>query len=190
MDEGINVILLEELFDAHGSFENIISEMKENGIIYPYDNVIKMEDASYRLCFNSIDKMNESQQKYNYLKEENKDFYTNEKKIGFKYLLLYVTSFIMIKIFSNTLSVHKINEIWYALLGLTLGTVSAGIINRNINEYRYGNKDNRKFMIDLIELQETYDENFEIARREVSYIYSLNRNLLNELPENKKFIKK
>ena len=190
MDEGINVLLLEELFEAHGNFSNIISEMKENGLVFPYEDVIKMEDASYRLCYKSIDRMNEAQLKYNFLKEENEEFYANEKKIGFKYLLLYVSSFIMIKIFSNTLSVHKINEIWYALLGLTLGTVSAGIINKNLNEYRYGDKKNRKFMNSLAELKDIYDENFEIARREVGYIFSLNRNLVKELPEDKIFIKK
>ncbi len=189
MDQGINNILLEELFEAHGAFENIIAEMKEKEISYPYDKVISMEKCSYNLCYNSITKMNDAQERYNLLRDENKEFFSGERRVIIKYLALYVVSIIMIKVFAKTLSAEKINEIWYALLGMTLGTVNAGIISKNINAYRNNTRESREFVSNLHELKDTYDENFEIARREVSYIFSLNRNLEAEIPEEKIFQK-
>ena len=190
MNESICVELLGELYEAHDTFEGIINEMKDNNIIYRYDELIAIEKSSYRIVDNAITKMDEAHRRYNLLKEENKDFFISERRIIIRDVMLYVFSIIMIKIFSKTLSAEKLSEIWYALLGMTLGTVNMGIINKHLNEYRNSNKNNRNLMNDLCELKAIYDDNFEIARREVSYMFSLNRNLQEEIPEEKIFIKK
>ena len=190
MDEGINNLLLEELFESHGFFENIINEMKDNNVFFPYDRVIPMEEASYNISYDAISKMNDDLKKYNSIVNNNKEFFSGERKIYTKYIMLYIFSIIFIKIFAKTLSLEKIDEMWYALFGIALGSANVGLINRDINNYRYGTKENRKLMNELATLKEDYDENYVIARREISYMYSLNRNLENELPHKKELIKK
>lgn len=190
MDEGINNILMDELMEAHTDFNNIIQSMKDNSINYRYDEVINMEKNSYTISYNSLTRMNKSLDEYKYFKKNNIDFFDGEIKIYTKYILLYIVSIIMIKVFAKTLSAEKINEIWYALVGIVLGTANAKIINKNINNYRYGNKQNRLLMDDLYTLKEDYDANFEIARKEISYIFSLNRNLKKELLNIKLYVKK
>ncbi len=190
MNEGICSILLDELFEAHGCFENIIGEMKERGIEYPYDKVIRIEENSYNISFNAINRMIESFEKQNYLMIENKKFFLEERKLIIKYIMLYIVSIIIIKVFSKTLSSERLNEIWYALIGMALGSVNATIVNKAINNHRYGKKENRELMGNINDYTEIYDENFEIANREVNYILSLNRNLQQEIPSQKILLKK
>ena len=45
-------------------------------------------------------------------------------------------------------------------------------------------------MDDMKTLKEDYDRNFDIARREISYLCSLNRNLEKELTSSKVYTKK
>ena len=190
MDEGINNILMDELMEAHADFGNIIAAMQENNLDFPYAKIIGLEESSYNISFNAVSQMIKSYEEYNVLKKKNEDFFEGEFKIYVKYLMLYIISIIMIKVFCKSLSSEKLNEIWYALIGVVLGTANANIINKNINNYRYGNKENRTLMDDLSTLKEDYDNNFEIARREIGYLFSLNRNLQKELFNTKNYVKK
>ena len=190
MDEAINIILLEDLNEADNTFNNIISEMKENNVSYNYEEIIYMEKNSYQIADSAINKMFESQQKYNLLYDDNSEFFEEERRITLKYILLYFVSIIMIKVFAKTLSADKINEIWYALLGMTLGTINTRMLYKNVYSYRNDSKEKRELISNLQEMNSIYDDNFEIARREVDYIYSLNRNLQEEIPSEKIFIKK
>ena len=190
MDAWINNYLMDELLEAHVDFGNIIDAMKDNNIIYPYAKVISIEESSYTISFNAISRMIKAYEEYNVLKKSNYDFFDEEAKICIKYIMLYLISIIMIKVFSKTLSSEKINEMWFALVGLVLGSTNASLIYKNLNNYRYGNKENRKLMDDMKTLKEDYDRNFDIARREISYLCSLNRNLEKELTSSKVYTKK
>ncbi len=190
MDESINDLLLDDLVELHAEFKVIIKAMQDDNIAFPYDSIIQMESNSYSISFNAISRMNKSLQDYNYCLEENTDFFNGEKKLYIKYIMLYLVSIIIIRIFSKTLSSAKLNEIWYALLGLILGTVNVNIINQNINDYRYGTKENRELINQVKSYQEDYNNDYKIASREIDYLRSLNRNLLVELHNSKKLIKK
>ena len=183
MNEEINNRLLDDLFEAHGIFENTIKEMQSLDVFYPYSDIIRMEEKSFNISFNAISKMNEALEKYNYIKNNNDDFFNGERRIMTKYIMLYLVSIIMLKVFCKTLSVSKINEIWYALAGLVLGSLDAGLACGSIDEYRYDKKENRDLMNDLKSYKEEYKFNYDVARREISYMYSLNRNLVEEIPE-------
>ena len=190
MNEEINYLLFDELEEAHGYFGNVIDELKEKDDTYPSNDVISIENNSYNIALDALNKMDEALEKYNTLRINNIEFFDEQSKIVVKYTFLYLVSIIMIKIFSKCISIEKINEIWLAMVGLLLGTVNTSMIYSNLHEYRFGNKDNRELMNRVMELREEYDINFEIARKEIQYMFSLNRNLDTELTEGKKYVKK
>ena len=192
MKEELNNLLLDELDEAHGLFDNIIKEMQSRNISYPYEKVIEMEENSFHISYNAISKLGEIYEKYNYIKEENEEYFSGEKKIFVKYIFLYIVSIIFIKVFSKSLSIAKINEIWFAIVGIVLGSTNAAIIFKNLNNYRNGTKEKRELNNQLMNLKEEYDQNYDIATREINYMFSLNRNLLSEIDSlpNKKVLKK
>ena len=177
MNQEINEILLSDLEETHFYFENIIDSLKEKNVPYSIEDIVAIEKNSYGISYDAIVKMNDSLIKYREIYFSNIEFFEGKSKLIFKYTLLYIVSILMIRIFSKSLSSEKINEIWYALVGLVLGSVNIGIINSNLNVYQYGNKENRELMNEINSLKEEYDTNFEIARREISYMISLNHNL-------------
>ena len=185
MSQELNNLLLDELCEAHGLFQNTIAEMQQNGISYKYDEVIKMEENSYTISYNAISKLNSILERYNYLCVENEEYFKDEKKIFIKYIFLYLVSIILIKVFSKTLSAAKINEIWYAIIGMVLGSANATLIGKSINNYRNDSKDKRELNNSLITLKEEYNANYDIAAREVNYLFSLARNLSSEVDESK-----
>ena len=189
MSDEINYLLFDELEEAHGYFNNVIDELKEKDNSYPSNDVISIENNSYNIAHDALEKMDEALEKYNYLRNNNIEFFEEQDKVVVKYVLLYLVSIIMIKIFAKTLSSDKINAIWYAMIGGLLGSVNTGMIYSNLHEYRYGNKENREIMNKVMELREEYDINFEIARREIHYMFSLNRNLDSELTDEKHYVK-
>ena len=71
MEQEKNDLLLNDLFEAHGGFDNLINEMKDAGIEFPYDDTITMEEASYSNAFNAISRMNDYVSEYTFLTEEN-----------------------------------------------------------------------------------------------------------------------
>ena len=192
MEQEKNDLLLNDLFEAHGGFDNLINEMKDAGIEFPYDDTITMEEASYSNAFNAISRMNDYVSEYTFLTEENTEFFDHEAGIIIKGILLYGVTIIALKLFSKTLSAQKINEIWYLLVGALLGSVNTGIIFNNINNYRYGTKDSRDLLNRLATLKEDYKKDYDIAYNEIDCMFSLNRNLWKELDKNKakQFIKK
>ena len=192
MEQEKNDLLLNDLFEAHGGFDNLINEMKDAGIEFPYDDTITMEEASYSNAFNAISRMNDYVSEYTFLTEENTEFFDHEASIIIKGILLYGVTIIALKLFSKTLSAQKINEIWYLLVGAILGSVNTGIIFNNINNYRYGTKESRDLLNRLATLKENYKKDYDLAFNEVDSMFSLNRNLWKELDNHKakQFIKK
>lgn len=192
MEQEKNDLLLNDLFEAHGGFDNLINEMKDAGIEFPYDDTITMEEASYSNAFNAISRMNDYVSEYTFLTEENTEFFDHEAGIIIKGILLYGVTIIALKLFSKTLSAQKINEIWYLLVGALLGSVNTGIIFNNINNYRYGTKDSRDLLNRLATLKENYKKDYDLALNEIDSMFSLNRNLWKELDNHKakQFIKK
>ena len=192
MEQEKNDLLLNDLFEAHGGFDNLINEMKDAGIEFPYDDTITMEEASYSNAFNAISRMNDYVSEYTFLTEENTEFFDHEASIIIKGILLYGVTIIALKLFSKTLSAQKINEIWYLLVGALLGSVNTGIIFNNINNYRYGTKESRDLLNRLATLKENYKKDYDLAFNEVDSMFSLNRNLWKELDNHKakQFIKK
>ena len=177
MNQEINDLLLNDLEEAQAQFDIIVDELKDKNIPYSLKDIVTIENNSYRISLEAIKKMNDSLVKYQALYNANIEFFDGEAKIFIKYVLLYIVSIIMIKVFSKTLSTDKINEMWYGLVGMVLGSANLGMINSNLNSYRYHNKENRELMNEINSLQEEYNNNFDIARREISYMFSLNRNL-------------
>ncbi len=192
MEQEKNDLLLNDLFEAHGSFDNLINEMKDAGIVFPYEDTITMEEASYTNAFNAISRMNDYVSEYTFLTEENEEFFDHEAGIILKGILLYGVTIIALKLFSKTLSAQKINEIWYLLVGALLGSVNTGIIFNNINNYRNSSKESRDLLNRLATLKEDYKKDYDIAYNEIDCMFSLNRNLWKELDKNKakQFIKK
>ena len=179
MNEEIGELLLSNLEESHAYFNNIIDGLKQDSFLYSIKDLTNLEYNSYNIAYDAITKMNDALMKYNEIRSSNIDFFENEYKMVIKYILLYIISIIIIKIFAKTLSSEKINEIWYAMLGGFLGSINTGIIYSNVHEYRYGKEKNRQIMNEVMRLKEEYDTNFEIARREIEYMMSLNRNLEN-----------
>lgn len=189
MDQEINDLLLSELEEAHVNFEYIISDLKSQKVPYSIKELIMLENSSYRISHDAIDKMDEALTKYIDLHENNLEYFDGEAEIILKHILLYIVSIIMIKIFSKTLTSEKLNEMWYAMIGVVLGSANTSIIYSNLRDYRYSSEKNRNIMNELESLKEEYDKNFEIARREISYMFALNRNLDNYQVNEKKLHK-
>ena len=183
MEQEKNDRLLDDLMEAKGSFDNLIREMMDSGMEYPYEKVIKMEEASYTKCYNAVTRMNKDIEEYNHLYDENSEYLDGERKIILEYIILYIMSIFVIKILSKTLSHEKLNEIWYMLIGLFLGTGNMALTNSHLNEYRYGDESSRKLRNDLMTLKEDYKENYDIAYKEIELLFSLNRNLWQELDQ-------
>ena len=189
MEQKINDLLFDELNEAHGYFEIIMDYVKEKESDHFCNNLITIENNSYRLSYNAIDKMNEVLKKYEELHRRNEDFFEEDSSIIIKFTLLYIVSIIVIKIFSKTLSSDKLNEIWYAMIGVLLGSVNMGMLYSNLNNHRYSCKKSREIMDEEMTLKEEYNKNFEIARREIGYMFSLNKNLDTSIIDQKKLSK-
>ena len=181
MEQEKNDRMLDDLFEAHGSFNNIIQEMMDKGIDFPYEDTIKLAETSYANAYNAITRMNEYTTEYNYLYEENDEFFDHEAGIILKGVLLYGVTIIALKLFAKTLSAKQINEIWYLLIGAVMGSVNTGIIYNNINNHRNGSKEARDLLNRLNTLKDSYKEDSKIAEEEIDSLFSLNRNLWKEL---------
>ena len=184
MNQGIKQELLFELEEAHDYFQYLVSIFSNNESNTFIQKLITIEQNSYDISMDAINKMNDSLTKYKELYISNIDFFEDEYKMTIKLIMLYIVSIIMIKIFSTTLSSEKLNEMWYGMVGMLLGTVNTGIIFSNINHHRTDTKESRELINELKLLKEEYNKNFEIANCEISYMFSLNRNL------NKSFVEK
>ena len=190
MNQGITQELIFELEDAHANFEYLISKLSNYESASFIQNVIAIEKRSYDISLDAINKMCDTSIKYNDLYINNIDFFEGEYKMVLKLIMLYIVSIIMIKIFSTTLSSEKLDEMWYGTVGMVLGAANTGLIYNNINHYRYDTKENRELMNEIKSLKEEYDNNFEIATREISYMLSLNRNLSKDNIKNSLMLKK
>ena len=190
MSQEINDLLLSELEEANAYFDILISNVKENSVHYSINDLIIIENNSYHISYDAITKMNDILVKYDAILKENEDFFVEDSKIKVKLLFLYLVSIIMISIFCKTVSHEKLNEIWYAMIGLVFGTINTSILYNNLNHNRYDDEKNRRIMNEIFSLQDDYNKNFEIARNEITYMFSLNRNLDNDEEDIKKLIKK
>ena len=192
MEQEKNDRLQNDLFEVKATFDGLIQEMKDKNINFPYDDTISLAETSYANAFNAISRMNEYTSEYNFLYEENIEFFDYEAGIILKGVLLYGVTIIALKLFSKVLSAKQINEIWYLLVGALLGSVNTGIIFNNINNHRYGSKDSRDLMNRLDTLKENYKNDYHTATNEIDCLFSLNRNLIRELEEKieKQFVKK
>lgn len=181
MEQEKNDLLQNDLFEVNGSIDILIQEMQNLGIEYPYDELVNNKEISYAKAYNAISRMNNYLQEYNYLKEENTEFFEEEISIYIKHTILYALSIILIKVFSKTLSAKEINEIWYGLVGLLLGSVNMGIINSSINDHRNGTKDSRDLINRLTTLKENYKEDYQLAYKEIQSLFAINRILWKEI---------
>lgn len=181
MEQEKNDLLQNDLFEVNGSIDILIQEMQNLGIEYPYDELVNNKEISYAKAYNAISRMNNYLQEYNYLKEENTEFFEEEISIYIKHTILYALSIILIKVFSKTLSAKEISEIWYGLVGLLLGSVNMGIINSSINDHRNGTKDSRDLINRLTTLKENYKEDYQLAYKEIQSLFATNRILWKEI---------
>ena len=116
MEQEKNDLLLDDLFESKASFDNLIMEMQDLGINYPYDDTILLAEGSYSNAFNAISRMNGYTEEYNFLYEENIDFFEHEIGIVIRGIVLYGISIIAFKLFSKVLSSKQINEMIYLLI--------------------------------------------------------------------------
>lgn len=177
MEEKDNELLLEDLFELKGCFDNTIKEMMEKGIEYSYDEIITNYEANYAQAFNAISRLKGYTEEYHLLMDSNQEFFEQELGIYAKYAILYAVSIIIIKIFSKTLSAQQINEIWYAIIGLILGSVNMGIIHKNVNNHLYGTKESRELMDRISTLKERYKEDYSLAYKTIVEMDKVNHNL-------------
>lgn len=185
MEQEKNDMLQNDLFEAKASFDYLISEMKEKGINFPYEETITLVEASYSNGFNAISRMNDYTSEYNFLYEENSEFFDHEAGIIIRGIVLYGITIIALKLFSKVLSAKQINEMWYLLIGALLGSVNTGMIFNGINQHRNGSKESRDLMNRLATLKEDYKKDYEIATDEIDFLFSINRNLWKILDGNK-----
>lgn len=192
MEQEKNDLLLDDLFESKASFDNLIMEMQDLGINYPYDDIILLAEGSYSNAFNAISRMNGYTEEYNFLYEENIDFFEHEIGIVIRGIVLYGISIIAFKLFSKVLSSKQINEMIYLLVGVLFGSINMGIIYNNVNQYRNGTKESRDLLNRLTTLKEDYKKDKELATNEIDSLFSLNRNLMKEIEnfKEKQYIKK
>ena len=189
MNQETNDFLRENLVDAHTIFENIIGQMQEANIPYDYEFLIQKEKNSYDIVTTLLHKMNNSVYEYHDLEEKNVDLINANHDIYFKYFMLYAISIIFIKIYHEIFNTGKFNEFWHYLLGLFFGSTFVGLINRDLNEQKYGTKEKRDLINRFRDLKEEYKKNHDDAVNEIDYIFALNDNLWSELDNGKKLIK-
>ena len=189
MNFEINRTLLEELEEANGYFENIVLEIKNDDPDISLDNYINKVRESFQESMQALDKMDNILVEYNLLHMDNHEFFNGEKKIVMKYVFLYMVSIIMIKVFSKTLSSVKINEIWYAFVGMLLGTVNTKMLCSNLDAYRKENKNVRNMLNEDSSLKEEYDKYFAIALGGLTNIQTIIRSLNRHLDDSKSLVK-
>ena len=181
MSQELNNLLADELNEAHYMFDNIIAEMKENGIEYDYDEVIRDKENSYIISYNSINKLNGILDQYNFIRSENEDFLNNEKKLIMKYISLYIASIVMIRVFCKTLSADKLNEIWYTMIDIVLGSASIAMASKARSNYRCDRNEKRDLYNSIYSLKESYNANYDLAANNINHIFYLCRKIVREI---------
>ncbi len=185
MEQEKNDLLRSDLLEAKASFDCLINDMLNSHIEFPYETVIKLAEYSYHNAFNAITRMNASTKEYNYLVEANIDYFDDEARIIFAGVIMYLITIVVMRLFGKTLSGKQINEMWYLLVGMLLGSINTGIIYSNLNNHRNGSKDSRELINRMKSLKDDYKENYDVATKEIDCLFSLNRNLWDELDRHK-----
>ena len=96
MNQETNDFLVQNLIEAHVTFNSIIKEMQDDKISFNYKFVEEREKESYQIVYDIINKMNFNVYEYNDLKEKNNDLFDSEYKIYLKYFSLYLVSLVFI----------------------------------------------------------------------------------------------
>lgn len=189
MNQETNDFLMENLNDAHHIFKCIIGEMQQKGIPFEYELIKEKEMNSYEIVSNLLVKMDSEVYEYNYLIDNNQEFFNDKYSFYLKYISLYIVSFIFIKMYHEIFTTEKFNELWHYIVGLFLGSTFVGLLNKDINEYQSNTKEKRDLINRLKTLKEEHMENHDKAVNEIDYIFALNDNLWDELENSKKLVK-
>ena len=189
MNQETNDFLVQNLIEAHVTFNSIIKEMQDDKISFNYKFVEEREKESYQIVYDIINKMNFNVYEYNDLKEKNNDLFDSEYKIYLKYFSLYLVSLVFIRVFYEVFDTSKLSEMLKYVIGMFLGSTYITLMNKDINDNRNGSKDRRDLINKLKTLKEEYKVNHDKAVNEIDYMFALNTNLWNELDSNKKLVK-
>ena len=188
MNQEVNDFLMENLKEAHETFNNIIREIEENNIVY--ETTLKDEEKKeYQQIYDLITKMNNHLNDYNYLFQTNSDIIDEEYIIYIKYISLYITTIILIKLLHEIFDTKELNDIIKYFSGLFLGSTYIGLLNKDINELKDDTKEKRDLFNKLKTLKEEYKENHDQAVCKIDYIYALNTKLWKNLDNGKKLVK-
>ena len=189
MNQETNDFLVQNLIEAHVTFNSIIKEMQDDKISFNYKFVEEREKESYQIVYDIINKMNFNVYEYNDLKEKNNDLFDSEYKIYLKYFSLYLVSLVFIRVFYEVFDTSKLSEMLKYVIGMFLGSTYITLMNKDIDDNRNGSKDRRDLINKLKTLKEEYKVNHDKAVNEIDYMFALNTNLWNELDSNKKLVK-
>ena len=189
MNQETNDFLVQNLIEAHVTFNSIIKEMQDDKISFNYKFVEEREKESYQIVYDIINKMNFNVYEYNDLKEKNNDLFDSEYKIYLKDFSLYLVSLVFIRVFYEVFDTSKLSEMLKYVIGMFLGSTYITLMNKDIDDNRNGSKDRRDLINKLKTLKEEYKVNHDKAVNEIDYMFALNTNLWNELDSNKKLVK-
>ena len=189
MNQEINQFIEQNLLDAHNIFHHIIREMKHANIKYPYDELIQKEQESYEIVRNDLRQMQSKTDELNSYKEFCNELSNDKFKLYLKYFSLYLVSLVFMKIFYEIYNTEDFSKFYNYVVGLLLGSVYAGLLNKDINDLNANDKDTRDLLNRIKTLKEEYKECHDNAVIEINYIFAVNGNLWEELDKGRVLVK-
>lgn len=190
MNQEINNFLSINLNEAHATFNSIIAEMIDNDIQYDYATVKQKEELYYKNVCDIILSLDSMVHEYNCLVLDNAELFDNKKILYIKYILLFITSIIFIKLYHKIFNIDKFNEFLHYLVGLFLGGTFIGLLNKDLSDNMGDTKEKRELVNRLKTLKEEYKELHDNAVIIIDYIFEMNDKLWDEIDKKKVLIKK
>ena len=175
--------LLSDLEEAKGSFDIIIEEMKENGVVYPYDKIVSLVNESYTRISIILEKIKSDTPIYENLYEKNKDYLRRLKMLRFSGLLLKLALFnVVVFLFGRSDNYEIKSTAIFSGLFAWIGTdlVSKDLQARFVDPLKDPESLEYYERLDM----ERYKRGREAAN-DIDTINSINRNLWNELAKPK-----
>ena len=185
MNEETNERLWTSFREAHETHLHILKEMQENGIVEDYNKLEEEENNLYQTVINELRQMDIYLSTSVNLREKSKEIYEYERNLYIKYGVLYIVTFVAIKLFNKYINIKDLNDLAKYGIGIFLGSTYVALLTNDINQNRNESKERRNIINKLKTLREEYKEIHDRAVEEINSIFIKNEKFWDKVERQK-----
>ena len=183
MDQETIERLKTDLEEAKGSYDMLIIQMQEEGIEYPYDKLTALVEDSFNTISESLDQMSKDVSRYELLRERNRDYLTRLRVLKGISFGLQVFFWHLIVQAGRRASETYLKVV--AGLGAVLSCIGTQLVSDDIRIKLVDPFKDKQDYDNYMELKDKLKKAKKVNANDIDTIYSINRNLFEELETEK-----